>query len=134
MPITVSNGIVWGLAGFLVFSLAPAAGLPPELPGMPAAELWARQIWWGFAAVATGAGLVLITLAKHGLVIALGIAVLALPHMLGAPQAPAHDTAVPAHLAAAFAVNSIAAAAVFWALLGVLLGFFTDRARPEALP
>ncbi len=130
LPMTMSNGLLWGIAGFLVFSLAPAAGLPPELPGMPAADLGARQLWWGFAAVATGIGLALITSARRGLVTALGIAVLALPHLFGAPQAPAHDTALPAHLAAAFAVNSIAAAAIFWAVLGALLGFFNDRVKP----
>src|SRR5687768_11003687 len=47
-PVTLANGAVWGLAGFLAFSLAPAAGLPPELPGMASGDLWARQIWWWF--------------------------------------------------------------------------------------
>ncbi|HEX9595540.1 MAG TPA: CbtA family protein, partial [Anaerolineales bacterium] len=45
LPITLANGALWGLCGFLAFSLAPSAGLPPELPGMPAAELWTRQMW-----------------------------------------------------------------------------------------
>src|SRR5262249_21283721 len=33
------RGMWWGLAGFAVFSLAPALGLPPELPGTHAADL-----------------------------------------------------------------------------------------------
>ena len=33
------SGLLWGLAGFAVFTLAPGLGLPPELPAMPAAEL-----------------------------------------------------------------------------------------------
>ncbi len=40
------QGVFWGLAGFAVFTLAPGLGLPPELPGMPAADLEARQVWW----------------------------------------------------------------------------------------
>src|SRR5262249_12455634 len=32
-------GIAYGLAGFASTALAPALGLPPELPGMPAADL-----------------------------------------------------------------------------------------------
>ncbi len=35
------RGILWGLGGFIVFSLSPAIGLPPELPGLdgpPAAQ------------------------------------------------------------------------------------------------
>ena len=35
------QGLVWGLAGFAIFTLAPGLGLPPELPAMPAAELGA---------------------------------------------------------------------------------------------
>ena len=31
------QGVIWGLAGFAVFTLAPGLGLPPELPAMPAA-------------------------------------------------------------------------------------------------
>ena len=40
------QGVLWGLAGFAVFTLAPGLGLPPELPAMPAADLGARQFWW----------------------------------------------------------------------------------------
>src|SRR5919106_1616451 len=27
------RGLLWGLAGFLVFALVPSVGLPPEVPG-----------------------------------------------------------------------------------------------------
>src|SRR3974390_3265881 len=40
------EGLMWGLAGFAVFTLAPGLGLPPELPGVPAAPLLSRQLWW----------------------------------------------------------------------------------------
>ena len=40
------QGLLWGLAGFAAFTLAPGLGLPPELPAMPAAELVPRQAWW----------------------------------------------------------------------------------------
>ena len=48
------NGLLWGLAGFLAVNLAPAAGLSPELPGMPAGDLLARQVWWVGTIIATG--------------------------------------------------------------------------------
>src|SRR5690606_16809209 len=57
IEITAKNGVIWGLAGFLCRQLAPAFGLPPELPGMPAADLVARQAWWVVTAIATGAGI-----------------------------------------------------------------------------
>jgi len=50
------EGLLWGLAGFVVFTAAPGLGLPPELPGMPVAELTARQTWWIATAAATAGG------------------------------------------------------------------------------
>lgn len=47
------------VSGFAVAFLAPALGLPPELPGMPAANLSSRQLWWILTLVATAAGLAL---------------------------------------------------------------------------
>src|SRR5262245_24535562 len=44
--VDAGEGLLWGLAGFAAFALAPAFGLPPELPGSVAAELLPRQIWW----------------------------------------------------------------------------------------
>ena len=37
--VTWREGLLWGLAGFVVFTAAPSLGLPPELPGMPVADL-----------------------------------------------------------------------------------------------
>ena len=51
------RGILWGVGGFVVFSLAPAIGLPPELPGVDAASLPQRQLWWVLTVAATAAGL-----------------------------------------------------------------------------
>jgi len=52
-------GAIFGLAGFVVFFVAPALGLPPDLPGTAAAELSVRQQWWVMTALATGLGLLL---------------------------------------------------------------------------
>ena len=58
--VTWREGLLWGLAGFAAFTVAPGLGLPPELPGVPAADLNARQIWWVGTAAATLLGLGLI--------------------------------------------------------------------------
>jgi cobalt transporter subunit CbtA len=131
IPITPRNGVIWGLCGFLAVSLAPAAGLPPELPGMPAGDLAMRQAWWAGTIAATGAGLYLIATRRELWAIAVAVIVMALPHVIGAPVAATHETAVPAGLAAAFAANTIAAAAVFWCLIGVFLGLAIDRFAKE---
>jgi len=127
IPITPRNGLLWGLAGFISVNLAPAAGLSPELPGMPAGDLLARQIWWIGTIIATGAGIYLIAIKRQGWAIAVGIALIIAPHLIGAPQPPTHESGVPAGLAATFAANSIVAAAAFWCLIGVFVGIALNR-------
>ena len=131
LPITRANGILWGLSGFLAVTLAPAVGLPPELPGMAAADLAPRQVWWLGTIAATGAGLYLIATRRETWAIAAAILLIGLPHMIGAPMPVPEQSAVPAHLAASFVANSIAANAVFWSLIGIFLGFAIPRYATE---
>jgi len=127
IPLTARNGAIWGLCGFLAASLAPAAGLPPELPGMPAAELGTRQSWWLFTIVATGLGLYLIACRRAPWSLAIAVLLIALPHAVGAPLPTSRETAVPAGLAAQFTANSLAAGAIFWSLIGLFTGLALDR-------
>jgi len=118
------QGLLWGLAGFASFSLAPALGLPPELPGTAAAELAARQSWWLGTALATALGIGLLVFARQTAWRVLGAIAIALPHLFGAPQPPAAETGgVAAALAADFAAASLAVAALFWIVLGSLGGW-----------
>lgn len=126
IPITFANGFLWGIAGFVTFSLAPAYGLAPELPGMPAADLVARQIWWTGTAVATGAAFILLAKTRASWAIAVAIALVVAPHIIGAPASPDEPSAVPAHLATEFAAITLGTSLVFWLLLGSLFGKFSD--------
>ena len=38
------SGLLWGLAGYTIFFVAPSLGLPPEVPGTEAADLKDRQL------------------------------------------------------------------------------------------
>ncbi len=127
IPITRENGVIWGLCGFLAVTLAPAMGLPPELPGMPAADLMTRQIWWAGTIAATAAALYLIATRRETWALALAIIIMGLPHIIGPPYPASHESAVPASLAAVFAANSIAANAIFWVLIGSFLGQTINR-------
>lgn len=126
-PVDLRSGLLWGLAGFAVFQLAPAAGLPPELPGSAAAELGARQMWWLGAAAGAAAGLALLVFGKRWAWRVAGIALIALPHVVGAPHVHGAAGAVPPELAAQYAALSLAVGAVFWALLGGLAGTVWQR-------
>ena len=136
IPITFANGFIWGLAGFLTFSLAPAYGLAPELPGMPAADLVARQTWWTGTALATGAACLLLAKTRASWAIAVAIALVVAPHIIGAPATPDEPSAVPAHLATEFAAVTLGTSLVFWLLLGSVFGKLNDvfATRSAAIP
>lgn len=131
IPITRRNGVIWGLCGFLAVTLAPAAGLPPELPGMPSADLFARQVWWVSTIALTAAGIYLIATQPRPWAWAVAALLILAPHVIGAPVAPHGESAVPAELIARYVANSIAANAVLWSLIGFLLGIVLDRTAKE---
>ena len=125
--IDARRGLIWGAAGFAVFALAPAIGLPPELPGMQAAGLAARQEWWILTAAATALGLGLVVFAGPVALRIGGALLLLAPHLVGAPVAPHGASGLPPELAAQFATASLATAALFWLLLGGISGWLYRR-------
>ena len=116
------KGLIWGFCGFLVAGLAPSFGLPPELPGMTAAELGSRQSWWILAIVATAAGLWCLAFAHAQILRVAGLVLIALPHLIGAPQVAHWSGSVPPELAAQFATTSLGISAIFWVVLGWAAG------------
>ena len=115
------GGLVVGLLGFAAIHLAPAFGLPPELPGMRGADVGMRHLWGGGTTIATAAGLALIWLNAKVPMKALGAILIVLPHIVGAPH-PHIDgvSALPAELAAAFVSATLVGNLLFWLLLGAL--------------
>jgi len=139
-PVTWREGLAWGLGGFMVFTIAPGLGLPPELPGMPVADLTARQTWWIATAAATAAGLCLLALNSSAWAAIVGLVLIAVPHLIGAPVAPEAHSEVPAALSHRFVVMVTLTSLLFWALLGVstsiAFSLFRGRSHKEtqALP
>jgi cobalt transporter subunit CbtA len=127
LEITARNGVIWGFAGFAAFQLAPAFGLPPELPGMAAADLGLRQVWWWGTALATGAAFLTAAKLQNWTGVGIAVGLVVLPHIIGAPTAPDESTAVPAHLATEFAARTLFTGAVFWLIVGPLLGWLNAR-------
>lgn len=121
------QGLGWGLAGFAVFTLAPGLGLPPELPGMPAADLAARQTWWVLTAAATAGGLAMIVFGRTMLLAVCGIALILAPHLWGAPLPDQFESEVPADLHHRFVVAVTLTNFVFWLVLGAATGMIRSR-------
>lgn len=126
--IDTQRALSWAAAGFVITGLAPALGLPPELPGMLATDLLERQLWWIGTAFATTVALWILLRWRSPAWSVLGLALLVAPHIVGAPHpAETEMSRVPAELAARFASSSLAVHAVLWALTGVLVGWLWQR-------
>ncbi len=126
-------GMLWGLGGFAAFHLAPALGIPPELPGA-AAELGERQTWWLLTVALTAGGLLCLGLVP-GVSRWLGLVLVVLPHLAGAPQPENSGGLAPAELETAFIYMSLFTNAVFWIVLGSVTAYLYDRlGNDEAVP
>ncbi len=122
-----TQGVLWGIAGFAAFQMAPAMGLSPELPGMIAAELGERQVWWWGTAIATALALALLAYGRGLWRVPVAAVLLATPHIIGAPEPEAFFGLVPPEVSAAFAARVLGAGLATWAMLGWLAGYFWSQ-------
>lgn len=126
---TLRDGILWGIAGFLSVQFIPAIGLAPELPGMAAAELSARQLWWTGTVIASAAALWLIAFGRNWAAWGAAIVLLLLPQIIGAP-APAEFTGpTPPELAAEFGARALGVGLAGWVTLGLMLFWLLSTAN-----
>jgi cobalt transporter subunit CbtA len=125
--INARTGLAFGVSAFIAVALAPAMGLPPEIPGSGAAELGPRQAWWFFAVAATAVGLGGLLLTQKIALQIGGVVLIALPHIIGAPHPQEYVSTAPAELAGHFAATSLAVTAIFWGVLGYASGAFYEH-------
>lgn len=126
------TGILWGVAGFVAFHFAPGFSLAPEVPGVAAADVTARQIWW-FATVGTAAaGLWLIAFGGNWMAWAGAAVLLLAPHLIGAPEPEVLTGPVPTEIGALFAARAFGVGLAAWVLLGSFAGYFWQREGAHA--
>ena len=123
------RAMIWAVGGFIATGLAPAAGLPPELPGIAPADLVYRQSWWIGTAILTALSLWLFLRSNKLLPRLVAVGFLLLPHIIGAPQPPAFESKVPAELAAHFAAMSLVLQAALWIATGFAAGTLWARSE-----
>ena len=125
--ITARQGVIWGLAGFIVVHLAPGFSLAPEVPGVAAGDLHDRQLWWFATVIAAAIALWLIAFARGWALWGIAVILLATPHLVGAPQPDSFTGPVPTELGALFASRAFGVGLVAWVLVGSLAGYFWQR-------
>ena len=121
-----AQALLMGLAGFAAFSMAPAMGLEPTLPGVEGADLAARQAWWLFCAGATLAGLAVLAYG-HGPIRLIGLGLMVIPHITGAPHLAEFTGILPPELSAQHAARSLGVGLAVWVTLGGASWWFLDR-------
>ena len=125
--VNARTGIIFGLAGFIAFHFAPAVSLPPELPGVAAADVTLRQIWWFATVLASGVALGLIAFGKGWAAWGAAVVLLLAPHVIGAPQPEVFSGPVPPELGGEFAGRALGVGMAAWAIVGSLAGYFWQR-------
>ena len=127
--ISVKNGLLWGIAGFVAVHVAPGVGLAPELPGIPAADLHARQLWWIGTVLAAALAMGLFAFGKNPFALAVAVALLVIPHVIGAPELAQPAGLAPPSLAAEYVARSYAVALAGWSVLGLAMGWLWSRGQ-----
>ena len=117
-------------AGGISFNLWPSLGLHAEVPGMEAAPLHARQLWWLLSVGSAVLACVVVGFARGAWRWIAAVALLALPFVVGAPAldgdalagfSPEAHAALEA-LGQQFIWATSWVAVSFWATLGVACG------------
>lgn len=133
-PSTAFIGLFWGGSAYLIIFAAPALGLPPEIPGMEAAYLEGRQGWWIITIILTALSLWLIAF-ENIVNKVIGLVLMTVPHIIGAPQPEIHgfDNDNPIAVAALtdlwhqFILQSSLANALLWVCIGLAAGILTKK-------
>ncbi|WP_291729579.1 CbtA family protein [Leisingera sp. F5] len=122
--VTARNGLMWGLAGFIAFHFAPGMSLAPEVPGVAAADVGVRQIWWTITVAAAGVAMWLIAFGGNLVSYLVAALLLMAPHVVGAPEPETFSGPVPTEIGALFAARAFGIGMAAWALLGSFAGYF----------
>ncbi|QFT98590.1 putative cobalt transporter subunit (CbtA) [Roseovarius sp. THAF8] len=130
--INARTGLIWGVAGFVAVHLAPGFTLAPEVPGVAAADVYERQVWW-FATVLTAAiAMWLIAFSRNWAGWGAAVVLLLAPHVIGAPEPEVFTGPVPTEIGALFASRALGIGLAAWVMLGAFAGFFWSRESEAA--
>lgn len=130
--VTARTGIIWGIAGFVAAHFAPGFSLAPELPGVAAADVGARQIWWFATVISAGIAMWLLAFGRNWAMWGVAVILLAAPHVIGAPEPDTFTGPVPTEIAALFAARAFGVGLAAWVILGCFSAYFLDKEQRRA--
>lgn len=130
--VTARTGIIWGIAGFVAAHFAPGFSLAPELPGVAAADLGARQVWWFATVISAGIAMWLLAFGRNWAMWGVAVILLAAPHVIGAPEPDTFTGPVPTEIAALFAARAFGVGLAAWVILGCFSAYFLDKEQRRA--
>ncbi len=117
--LSARSGLVWGVAGFVTVLLAPGASLAPEVPGVAAADVTPRQIWWFATVAATGVALWFLAFGRGWALWGAAVLLLLAPHVVGAPEPDVMTGPAPPEIAALYAARVFSVGLAVWVCLGL---------------
>lgn len=126
------SGILWGIAGFVTFHFAPGLSLAPEVPGVAAADVGSRQIWWWGTVIAAGVAMWLLAFGRNWTMWGVAVILLVTPHLIGAPEPDVFTGPVPTEIGALFAARAFGVGLAAWVLVGTFAGHFWQREGARA--
>ncbi len=118
------TGVLWGVAGFIALHFAPGFSLAPEVPGVAAADVFERQVWWWATVASAVVAMWLIAFASSIVGYLVAAALLLAPHVIGAPEPDVFTGPVPTELGALFAARAFGIGLAAWVLVGAFAGYF----------
>ena len=118
-PKSWTQAVLFGVAGYYAFFLAPAFLLPPELPGSDSSHLQSRQVIWLYTVVVSLVSMALVGFSTRPWLRLLGLVSLASPLLLFTQEDVRYSVPVPSELIEQFTRMTAVTNALLWATIGL---------------
>lgn len=118
-PKSWTQAVLFGVAGYYAFFLAPAFLLPPELPGSDSSHLQSRQVIWLYTVVVSLVSMALVGFSTRPWLRLLGLVSLAPPFLLFTQEDVRYSVPVPSELIEQFTRMTAVTNALLWATIGL---------------
>ena len=132
-PKTWTQAVLFGVAGYYAFFLAPAFLLPPELPGSDASHLQSRQAIWLYTVVVSLVSMALVSFSTRPWLRLLGLVSLASPFLLFTREDVRYSVPVPFELIEQFTRMTAVTNALLWATIGLCVRWLFLKVSDQSM-